>query len=449
MNRRELLIGSCLAPIVLSDLALGQTNRRTLSIVTALPKEISSAFKVGFENHNPSIAVEVQLRGTQAALTFLRETKSKNSTDIFWASAPDAFEVLKSEGLLERLVLNSPGIPSKIGDYPIHDPEGYYVGFALSGAAIMWNTRYVHANRLPAVTSWDDLTLPPLFDHVAMAMPSRSGSAHLTLETQLQARGWRDGWALIKSMCGNMRVIMERSYGVSDGVTSGQFGYGVVLDYQALAARGAGFPIEFVYPDDTAIVPANIGIMKDAPNADGAHQFIEYMLSEEGQAILLQPTVGRLPVRPATYAKAPSGTPNPFEIKWRSGGGFKFDASLSQKRYDAVDALFDQTVTFQFDSLKAATKTIHRVNAKLEQRGNSAAAVLITEARSAIAAVPCDETQAISNEVTDALRGSPDHSGNTPKGVRRTELEQQWARFARENYAKAQDMANQADRMTV
>jgi hypothetical protein len=122
---------------------------------------------------------------------------------------------------------------------------------------------------------------------------------------------------------------------------------------------------------------------------------------------------------------------------------------LSQKRYDAVDALFDQTVTFQFDSLKAATKTIHRVNAKLEQRGNSAAAVLITEARSAIAAVPCDETQAISNEVTDALRGSPDHSGNTPKGVRRTELEQQWARFARENYAKAQDMANQADRMTV
>jgi phosphoglycerate transport regulatory protein PgtC len=445
MKRRDFLIGSCFAPIILSFPAGAEEGRQTLSVVTSLPKELSSAFKAAFEKKNPNITVEVQQRGTQAAVTFLRETKSKSPTDIFWASAPDAFEVLKAEGLLEKFTPNETGVPAKIGEYPINDPEGYYVGFALSGAAIMWNSRYIRANRLPQVKSWDELALAPLFDHVAMAMPSRSGSTHLTLETMLQARGWNSGWALIKSICGNMRLITERSYGVPDGVTSGQFGYGVVLDYQALASRGAGFPIEFVHPSDTTIVPSNIGVVKNGPNAAAARQFIEFMLSEEGQDLLFKPSVGRLPVRPASYKQAPAGTPNPFEIKWGATGGFKFNVDMSEKRYAVVDALFDQTITFQLDALKGVVKTIHKVEAKLADRKNPDAAALIAQARNAIAQMPFDEQQAAAKEFTDAFHGST----KTKEGARQDELEQQWASFARDNYAKAQQLANKAEELAI
>lgn len=309
----------------------------------------------------------------------------------------------------------------------------------------MWNSRYIRANRLPQVKSWDELALAPLFDHVAMAMPSRSGSTHLTLETMLQARGWKDGWTLIKSICGNMRLITERSYGVPDGVTSGQFGYGVVLDYQALASRGAGFPVEFVHPSDTTIVPSNIGVVKNGPNAAAARQFIEFMLSEDGQVLLFKPSVGRLPVRPASYKQAPTGTPNPFEIKWGATGGFKFNVELSEKRYAVVDALFDQTITFQLDALKGAVKTIHKVEAKLVDRKNADAAALIAKAREAIAQTPFDEQQAASKEFTDAFHGS----SRTKKGARQAELEQQWASFARDNYAKAQLLANKAEELAI
>lgn len=444
MKRRDFLIGSCVVPIAFSLPAKAQ-GKQTLSVVTSLPKELSSAYKVAFEKQHPDISVEIQQRGTQAGVTYLRETRSNSTTDVFWASAPDAFEVLKGDGLLEKFTPNETGVPAKIGEYPINDPEGYYVGFALSGAAIMWNSRYVRANRLPEVKSWDDLALASMSDHVAMAMPSRSGSTHLTVETMLQARGWDKGWALLKSVCGNMRLITERSFGVPDGVTSGQFGYGIVLDYQALASRGAGFPVEFIHPSDSTIVPSNIGIVKNGPNGAAARKFIDYMLSEEGQVLLFKPTIGRLPVRPSSYKQAPAGTPNPFETKWGGGGGFKFDVDKSEKRYAIVDVLFDQTVTFQLDALKAPVRIIHKVETKLAKTKNADAAALIAQARDVISKLPIDESQAGSKELADAFRGA----SKKQKGPRQAEFEQKWATFARENYAKALELANKADQMTT
>jgi phosphoglycerate transport regulatory protein PgtC len=43
----------------------------------------------------PGTTLEVQNRNTNAGVKFLEETKGNNQVDLFWASAPDAFEVLK------------------------------------------------------------------------------------------------------------------------------------------------------------------------------------------------------------------------------------------------------------------------------------------------------------------------------------------------------------------
>lgn len=434
MRRRTLLLGACAVPLALSTRAIAQSNR-PLSIVTSLPKELSEAYKVAFAKRHPDIVIDIQQRGTQAAVTFLRETAGNNAADIFWASAPDAFEMLKDEKLLSPFTPKAEGIAEKIGDYPINDPDHYYFGFALSGAAAMWNTRYVEVNGLPAFKEWDDLARPVMHDHVGMAMPSRSGSTHLIVETILQARGWENGWALLRSICGNMRMITERSFGVPDAVTSGQFGYGIVFDYQALAARGAGYPVDFAYPGDTTIVPSNIGVVSNGPNQALARQFIEFMLSEEGQKILFEPTIGRLPVRPDSYSEAPAGTINPFDIKWGENGGFKFDVHVSEARYPVVDAYFDQTITFQLETLKKVTKSLHEADALVEsKKGDEAVRGLVAEARRLVGAVAVNGDQAQSAEITGAFKGSTE----TSKTARQAELEQQWAEDARKNYEKAE-----------
>ena len=109
--------------------------------------------------------------------------------------------------------------------------------------------------------------------------------------------------------------MTERSFGVPDGVNSGNFGVGIVIDFFGLASKASGFPVEFVYPTVTTLVPANIAIVKNAPNPEAAGIFIEYLLSPEGQEVLLDPKIRRLPVNPATYAKAP---PKAFPTRSRT-----------------------------------------------------------------------------------------------------------------------------------
>ena len=99
-------------------------------------------------------------------------------------------------------------------------------------------------------------------------------------------------------MAGNFRNVTDRSFGVPEAVNSGQVGYGIVIDFFAFSAQASGFPVKFVYPTVTTIVPANVGIVANAPNKAGAEAFVEFLLSPAGQEVLLEPGIRRLPVRP-------------------------------------------------------------------------------------------------------------------------------------------------------
>jgi ABC-type Fe3+ transport system substrate-binding protein len=411
-----------------------------VTVVTSFAKDVTDPFKKAFEKAYPGTTLEVQNRNTNAAVKFIEETKSNNQTDLMWASAPDAFEVLKGKGLLQKYAPKATGIPDKIGAFPINDPEGHYFGFAASGYGIMWNTRYAQANKLPEPKEWQDLAKPAYFDHVSIAAPSRSGTTHLTIETILQGEGWDKGWRTIKEMAGNFRQVTERSFGVPEAVNSGQVGFGIVIDFFAFSAQASGFPVKFVYPSVTTIVPANVAIVANAPNRAGAEAFVEFLLSPAGQEVLLEPSIRRLPINPAVYAKAPPEYPNPFKDS-SLGARVKFDVDVSEKRTNVVDTLFDQTITFQLDALKAATKAIHEAEAALAKKDNAQARALVKEAHDLVAAVPVTDAQAASPEVAGAFTGAKE------KGARQAELEQQWASFARERYAQARAKAEEAQKI--
>ena len=201
---------------------------------------------------------------------------------------------------------------------------------------MMYNTRYLGANKIPAPKEWDDLKKPVYFGHVGISAPSRSGTTHLTVETILQGEGWDKGWASLLEIGGNLAQVSDRSFGVPDAVNSGQYGIGIVIDFFGLSAKASGFPVDFVYPTVTTIVPANVGIIANAKDQKAAQAFVEFLLSEEGQQILLDPKIQRLPVRLATYDKAPAGYPNPFKDT-TLGAKVSFNADVSESRYAAFE----------------------------------------------------------------------------------------------------------------
>src|SRR3989304_4366462 len=140
------------------------------------------------------------------------------------ASAGDPFQVLKADGLLEKVALPDAllsRIPKTIGTFPIHDPDGHYFGFAVSGYGLMWNTRYLALHKLPQPKEWTDLADARYHGHLVISAPSRSGTTHLTIEVILQAYGWEKGWALLLQMGGNMGAITERGSGVPEAGSCG------------------------------------------------------------------------------------------------------------------------------------------------------------------------------------------------------------------------------------
>jgi phosphoglycerate transport regulatory protein PgtC len=48
----------------------------------------------------------------------------------------------------------------------------------------------------------------------------------------------------------------------------------------------------------TAVVPANIALVAGGKNADEAKKFIAFTLSREGQELLFDPKISRLPILP-------------------------------------------------------------------------------------------------------------------------------------------------------
>ena len=410
-----------------------------LTIVTSFSKDLTAPYAQAFQKKYPGTRVDVQNRNTAAAVAFIRETR-QSPPDIMWASAPDAFEVLKKNSLLQKYAPKAQGLAAKVGAYPVNDPDGFYVGFAASGYGIMYNTRYLRANNLPVPKEWDDLKKPIYFGHVGISAPSRSGTTHLTVETILQGEGWDKGWASLSEIGGNLAQVSDRSFGVPDAVNSGQYGLGIVIDFFGLSAKASGFPVEFVYPSVTAIVPANVGIIANAKNPKAAEAFVEFLLSEEGQQILLDPKIQRLPVRLATYDKAPAGYPNPFRDS-RLGAALNFNVDVSEARYELVNSLYDRLITFRLKELNAAWKAIHDAETKLGSATNVEAKRLLGEARKLASAVPISEKEAADKAIAGAFQEVK--PGQKVAG-RQAEFEEKWDSFAAKNYAEARTLAEKA-----
>ncbi len=419
--------------------AHAQTLEGKATIVTSFPKDLTTPFVAAFEKKHPGAKIDVQNRNTAAAVAFIRETKS-SPPDMFWASAPDAFEVLKKNSLLQKYQPKAEGIASKIGSYPVNDPEGFYMGFAASGYGIMYNTRYMTANNLPLPKEWDDLKKPVYFGHVGISAPSRSGTTHLTVETILQGEGWDKGWATLLEIGGNLVQVSDRSFGVPDAVNSGQYGIGIVIDFFGLSAKASGFPVDFVYPTITTIVPANIGIIAGAKNDKIAQAFVEFLLSDEGQQILLDPKIQRLPVKATIYDKAPAGYPNPFK-NTQLGAKVSFNADVSEGRYELVNSLYDRIVTFRLKELNAAWKAIHDAEKTLGANANAEAKRLLAEARKLATSVPINEKDASDPAIAGSFQ---EVKKDKPVAARQAEFEQKWDAFASKNYADAQTLAAKA-----
>lgn len=425
-----------LALLLLMGVALAAAPEKAvaarLQILTSFSPAFYEPFIQRFNALHPDIEVAILNKKTTSAIDEVVRGNSRQF-DLFWSSSPDAFEILKSSRKLRRSSLGRQHKVLFAGDLSVDDPEGYYFGFALSGVGWMWNQSYLRKEGLKPPQGWADMANPAYYNHMAMSTPTQSGSTHLIVETLLQGMGWEKGWAHLMHIAGNLVTLSARSFSVPEGVKSGLFGMGLVIDILGRPQDMSN--LSFRYGEPVFLVAASIAALKNGANTKEAELFIDFVLSPEGQDILLMPGVNRLPVSQAIYDSGKLESSALLALI-KAGKSRPYDAYTAQLRYGLVNRMFDELITFKLPERRRIWKRLITLS-KQDDANTPAVANVREKVYALLGEIPVTEAQSRDAEFA-GIFSSPS-SARTGGTVMQGQIEQ-WQRFVNERLTKAKEL---------
>jgi iron(III) transport system substrate-binding protein len=277
--------------------------KSTLTLYTSQPNEDAQSTVSAFEKAHPDIEVKWIRDGTAKLTARLQAelTAGGAAPDVLLIADSVTMEALKQQDLLAQY--KSPLAVNY--DPQLFDKDGYYYGTKLITTGIAYHTK---APVKP--TSWLDLLKPELKNMTTLPSPLYSGAAQIHQATLMENPDL--GWTYYEKLKANGAMPQSGNGGVMSAILSGNKAYGVLVDYMAIREKAKGAPIEFVFPSEgVSIVTEPVAMMKGAKNPDGAKAFIDFVLSEAGQKLVLEQ--GYLPAD--TNLPVPKGFPPRDSIK--------------------------------------------------------------------------------------------------------------------------------------
>ncbi|MGV7091487.1 ABC transporter substrate-binding protein [Siccibacter turicensis] len=295
----------------------------TLTLYTSQPNEDAQMTVSAFEKAHPDIEVKWIRDGTTKLTARLQAELAAGGAapDVLLIADSVTMESLKQQDLLAAY--KSP--EASRYDAQLYDPQGYYYGTKLITTGIAWHTK---APVKP--TSWQDLLKPELKNMTTLPSPLYSGAAQIHMATLINDP--QLGFAWYQKLKANGAMPQSGNGAVMSAITSGSKAYGVLVDYMAIREKAKGAPIDFVFPKEgVSIVTEPVAMMKNAKNPAAAKAFIDFVLSDAGQRLVLKQ--GYLPADPTL--PAPAGFPARDSIKLMSFDPAKAlaDTDANKKRF--------------------------------------------------------------------------------------------------------------------
>lgn len=276
---------STVAFAILSVPALAQS---TLTLYTSQPNEDAQQTISAFEQVYPDIKVNWIRDGTTKLMTRLQAEMAAGAQtpDVLLIADSVTMEDLKQHGLLQSY--RSP--EAAVYEEALYDPEGYYYGTKLITTGIAY-----HQQAPSRPTSWQDLVQPEVKGMTTMPSPLYSGAALIHLATLTNNSDL--GWDYYQNLKDNGVMPQGGNGAVLNALSSGSSAYGVLVDYMAVREKAKGAPIEFVFPTEgVTMVTEPVAILKDSKNVPAAQKFVDFILSKQGQELVLEQ--GYLPAHP-------------------------------------------------------------------------------------------------------------------------------------------------------
>lgn len=344
-----------------------------------------------------------------------------------------------------------------IGASPLYDEQRYWIGTALSSFGICFNRDVLEQLDVEEPQRWEDLTEPRLAGWLALADPRQSGSVATTYESILNYYGWDEGWRILRSMAANTHTFSASSAKVVIDVARGEAAMALAIDFygryesQALLAPGqdpSESRVGYVDPAGAVYVdPDPISLLRGAPSPDLAMRFIEFVMSEAGQALWQFPAKGeeapvsemgprrfelrRMPIRPVMYERY-------FDRFIDQVRPYEFASDTEPRGWRGmIGPLFGAFAVDIHHEMRTAWAALNRA------RRGGASEELIAEMESRFFAMPM-------HTLPDgtSVRLSPEHydviRDDWRDDRRASELKLKYTQFFREQYAAVRRMAADA-----
>jgi ABC-type Fe3+ transport system substrate-binding protein len=236
--------------------------------------------------------------------------------DLFGGGGNVSFDELEKKAYLDPIlgpVIQKTPFP-KNPPCPLASGDQLWAATALSSFGIFYNRILLDRLKIPTPGTWEDLAQPIWKDQIALSDPRRSSSSLMMFLVILKTHPWDKAWAILGGLAANSKKFTLASSDPVSQVVQGEITGALSLDYYAIpkVAEMGEKALGFIMPKGKSLItPDPIGILKGAPNPKLALQFVEYVLSQEGQRLLIlqkgsprgpsQAALGRMAVYPEAY----------------------------------------------------------------------------------------------------------------------------------------------------
>lgn len=402
-------------------------------VVTSYAQEVISRVEDAFARAHPESRLQVIWRMPRDAMPYLTSEAGKG-VDVYWSASGRNFAELAQRDAFVAMPDAVAKVPARAGGFILSDAQSRYVATEMATYGFAINPDYLKQHTLSAPQTWRDLAAPRYAGHLLFPLPSKVGFAPLMIEALLQRYGWQDGWALLNEIATNAQLWSPGGAFITEEVASGKKGVAVTIDFFAQSAIANGAPMQFVHPDVIGISPGHAAILRGAPNPGGAHAFIDFLLSADGQQLLAHPDIRKLPVVPAVYASLPAGQFDPYAATLHNG--FEFDEAKAQQRMAIDNVVFDVLITLQAERHAKLWSLIRQAEATGDSGAGAKLRAVANEARALALQAPIDETQSTSKEVWAAL-GARVVRGGTDAPPQSSAMQEAWMKRVAARYDQA------------
>jgi len=251
-----------------------------LVVYTSQAPEIAQQTMDAFKAAYPNVQVEWTRNGTTQLMNVLRTEMMSGEAkpDVLLIADAINLGALKNEN---HLYSYSDAPLSHINP-SFYDKDKTFFGTKIIATVIAYNTQHAQP-----IDSWNALAVEANKGQIAVPSPLYSGAALYKLHTDINTPSI--GWSFYKKLAA-IGIAPQGGNGPAlKAVASGLDKYGIITDADVILAKKKGSPVDLVYPKEgVSYVTEPVAIMKTAHNLPAAKAFVNFMLSEPGQKLVVE-----------------------------------------------------------------------------------------------------------------------------------------------------------------